>query len=265
MPGYIGPYGVVALRGALCVLVFNIWGFLWVKEKVERSDWGRLALCAMFGIIINQLFFYKGLSLTTPINAALMMIVTPIMVLIVSVLVLKEKLTLNKIFGITIGMLGTACLLLISARDGFKGLMIGDLLVLTNAASWACFLITVKPLMHKYQPVTVMRIIFSLGFIVVLPVGMVELSQTRWNAMPLDAWMALGFILIFNTLVSYYYNAAVMKYVNPSLAGSYIYLQPVIAGLAAMALSLDVFTIEKVLLMTIILGGVYMVNRKNNL
>jgi drug/metabolite transporter (DMT)-like permease len=260
MPVYIGPYAVVAMRGALSILIFTVWHRVWVREKIDRGDWPRLLLCALFGIVLNQLLFYKGLSLTTPINAALMMIMTPIMVLLVSVAMKQESLTRNKLLGITIGLTGTACLLLLSARNGFKGLMLGDILVLINAMSWACFLITVKPLMKKYQPVTVMYIIFSIGFVVVLPMGWEGLMQVKWNTLTWGAWWALGFILVFNTLISYYLNSAVMKYVDPSMAGSYVYLQPVVATAGAMVLMQDVFSIEKFALMLVILGGVYLVN-----
>lgn len=265
MPVYIGPYAVVAMRGALSILVFTVWHRIWVREKIERQDWPRLILCALFGIVFNQLLFYKGLSLTTPINAALMMIMTPIMVLLVSVFMKQEKLTRNKVIGVSIGLGGTACLLLLSARKGFTGLMLGDILVLINAMSWACFLITVKPLMKKYQPATVMYTIFSIGFLVVLPMGWEGLMEVRWSEMPAGAWWALGFILVFNTLISYYLNSAVMKYVDPSMAGSYVYLQPVVATAGAMALMQDTFSIEKFSLMLIILGGVYLVNYRKKI
>ncbi|MCU0430272.1 MAG: DMT family transporter [Cytophagaceae bacterium] len=265
VPAYIQPFAVVALRGMISILVFTTWHRLWVRERIDRHDWPRIVLCALFGIVLNQLFFYKGLSLTSPINASLMMIMTPIMVLLVAVLLKQEQLTWLKIVGISLGMSGTACLLLLSAQGGFNGWMLGDLLVLINAVSWACFLITVKPLMKKYQPVTIMYLMFSLGFVVVLPLGWNELQAVAWQQLSWQAWTALAFILIFNTLISYYLNAAVMKYVNPSMAGSYIYLQPVVATAGAMALQMDSISITKVMLMILILVGVYLVNKEKKI
>ena len=64
MPDFIMPSGFILLRviGALCLFTFSY--FLFINEKVDRKDIFRLAICAIFGVAINQLFFFEGLNLT---------------------------------------------------------------------------------------------------------------------------------------------------------------------------------------------------------
>src|SRR5688572_6524610 len=68
-------------------------------EKIERKDFFRFFLLGVFGVAVNQSLFLKGLHLTSPIDAAIMMITTPILVLIIASLVIREKITLLKFSG----------------------------------------------------------------------------------------------------------------------------------------------------------------------
>jgi drug/metabolite transporter (DMT)-like permease len=264
MPHYISPMAVVVFRGMIAIVVFSVLHFLFVKEKLHKKDYPRIGLAAVFGIAVNQVFFYTGLNLTTPINASLMMTMTPIAVLLISSAVLKEKITLPKLLGVFLGTIGTVLLLLHSGRGAFEKLFAGDLMVLTNAVSWACFLVTVKPLMLQYHPLTILKWIFTLGFFLVLPFGYQDFMNTPWHHFTTEAWWALGFVIVFATLLAYYYNSAVLKYVNPSLAGSYIYLQPFLAALIAIAWGKDHFSFEKLVYLIIILSGVYLISFKNS-
>ncbi len=225
---------------------------------------GRVFLAALFGIVINQMCFYEGLNLTTPINASLMMTSTPIIVLLVSSFMLREKISATKIIGVLLGTTGTVLLLLHSGRGKVEGLFTGDLLVLINASAWACFLVTVKPLMHKYNPFTILKWIFFLGFLIILPFGYQDFIRTDWTALTAEAWWAFAFVIVFATLFNYYLNSAVMKFVNPSLAGSYIYIQPPIAAMIAIFLGKDYFDLEKSSYLVVILSGVYLVSMRND-
>lgn len=263
MPDFVKPLSIVVSRGIVSILVFGLIHFFWVKEKVETKDMGRIFLAALFGIAINQMSFYEGLNLTTPINASLMMTVTPIIVLLVSSMILKEeKINATKIIGVLLGTTGTVLLLLNSGRGTVEGLFTGDLLVLLNATAWACFLVTIKPLMHKYNPFTIVKWIFFLGFFMIIPFGYQDFIGTDWKALTPAAWWAFGFIIVFATLFNYYLNSAVLKYVNPSLAGSYIYIQPPMAAMIAIFMGKDTFDLEKSGYLIVILSGVYLVSMR---
>lgn len=264
MPEFIKPLAIVLTRGILSTIIFTLIHYFFVKEAIKKEDYLRIFLSALFGIAINQMTFYEGLNLTTPINASLMMTITPIFVLLISSLLLKERITIIKIIGVLLGSIGAALLILHSGKASVTGIFSGDFLVLINAICWACFLVTTKPLMQRYNPFTILKWIFLIGFFMVLPFGYQDFITTKWESLTMEAWGALAFVLIFATLFAYYLNSAVLKFVNPSIAGSYIYLQPLLASIIAITWGIDSFSFEKMGYLIIILSGVYLVNFRKN-
>lgn len=177
MPMYIEPFGFIVIRVSIALALFTAVHRLFVNEKVKREDLPRLALCGIFGVAVNQLMFFKGLDLTTPVNASLMMLTTPILVLIISAIVIREKVTFVKISGILLGAAG-AMTIVLYGHDISNGISAssGDFFVFINACSYGIYLVTVKPLLAKYHPVTVIKWIFIFGWFIVLPVGYQQFS-----------------------------------------------------------------------------------------
>lgn len=263
MPDYIQPFGFIVLRCLGAVSLFWITGFF-IKEKVDRKDLPKLALCAMFGIAINQLMFFKGLNYTNPINAAVIMTSTPILVLIMAAVLIKERITKVKAAGIGIGLIGTLMILLIGkelsfSSDTFKG----DLMVWVNASSYGVYLVLVSPFMRKYHPLTVIKWIFLFGLIQVLPFGYSEFSQIEWSTFPPNIIWAVVFVVVGLSFFAYLFNTVALKYVSPSVVSTYIYLQPVLASVFAIALGKDSLDMIKVVSAILICTGVYLVSKKS--
>lgn len=262
MPEYVSPGALIVIRGIAAAIFF--WAIHWliVKEELKSmQDFVRVFLCSLTGVAINQLLFYKGLSLTKPINASLMVTITPVMVLLISAAVAREKINVGKIAGILIGATGVVSLLLSSSEKGPETLFIGDMLILINAASYGCFLVLVKPLMTKYHPITILKWMFFMGLFMVTPFGLEGVLEIQWDLMPQHALWSLAFVIVFATLITYTLNVGVMRVVNPSLAGIYIYLQPLMATIIAVSFGIDTLTLKKAAFSVLILGGVYLVSR----
>lgn len=262
MPDYIQPFGFIVLRCLGAVSLFWITG-LFIKEKLDRKDMPKLALCAMFGIAINQLMFFKGLNYTNPINAAVIMTSTPILVLIMAAVLIKERITKVKAAGIGIGLIGTLMILLIGkelsfSSDTFKG----DLMVWVNASSYGVYLVLVSPFMRKYHPLTVIKWIFLFGLIQVLPFGYTEFSQIQWSSFPPNIIWAVVFVVVGLSFFAYLFNTVALRYVSPSVVSTYIYLQPVLASVFAIALGKDSLDMIKVISAILICTGVYLVSSK---
>jgi len=260
---YLQPNGFILLRVISGIVLFNIVHFLIIKERVERKDIGLLALCGLFGIAINQLFFFKGLGATSPVHASLIMVMTPIIVLSISSIYLKEKISAKKIIGILIGMLGAMLLILKggAGKDSMSS-MLGDIYILINATSYALYLVLVKNLMKKYHPFTVMKWIFSFGLIVVIPFGASDLIGVDWLVFPKEIWMAIAYVLLFTTFLAYLLNAFALSIVNPTTASAYIYLQPLIASSIAILWYNDQLSLIKVVCGMMIFLGVYLISKK---
>ena len=264
MPLYVQPLAIVLVRVVAAASFFWLVSFLAPPEKLDyRKDFLRIALCALFGVGANQILFYCGLNLTAPINASLIMTTCPVLVLIVSAVLLKEKITIIKVMGIAIGATGASLLLLSSHGNENKGMFLGDFMIFVNAACYAVFLVLVKPLLTKYNALTISKWVFLIGCFIALPFGYKDLQQTQWDKIPLFAGLSLAYIIVFNTIVAYYLNINVMRHVNASVAGIYIYFQPMLASVIAISFGKDVLTSQKMISSLLIFAGVFLVSRKS--
>ncbi len=263
MPLYIRPFGFILIRVLGAALLFWTVGIFLRKEKIETQDYPRLLLGALFGIALNQLSFFKGLSMTTPINASVIMVTSPILVLIFSSFLLKEKATKKKILGIFIGLFGAVMLIIFGKDTGIaSNATLGNLLVFVNASSYGLYLILIKNLTKKYHPITLAKWLYLFGLIMVIPFGISEFSMVDWNSMPLPILYRVGFIILFTSFMTYMFNLFAIKELKPTTLSIFIYLQPVIATSYALFVGSDSLNVIKVAATVLIFIGVYLVTRK---
>jgi drug/metabolite transporter (DMT)-like permease len=263
MPEYIQPFGFILIRVIVATTLFWLFHFINKKEEItSRKDLIYLFWCSIFGVSANQLLFFGGLNLTSPINASLIMTIVPIIVLGVSAIWLKERLTGRKIAGIILGCTG-AILLLAKSNISFENqVFVGDVLIFLNASSFAIFLVMIKPLMLRYSAITISKWLFLFGTIVVIPFGVGEFSQIEWQSFNYSIWLMVAYVAILSTFVAYLLNAWALKFVNSSVVGVYIYLQPVFATTIAISIGQDELTLRKLLLALLIFSGVFLVSYK---
>lgn len=199
-------------------------------KKIDPTDYPRFFLSGLFGVAINQLMFFKGLELTTPVNASLIMTNTPVLVIFLSFIMGAEAFGWRKMVGLLLGAFGAVLLITKGFRiEAFQEINLGDVYVLINASAFALYLIISKPLLRKYSSIQVVAVVFASGFLVVLPVGAADFMKVDWSSFGLDIWLSFAFVLVFTTGFAYLLNAFALQKVNPSVVSIYIYLQPVIA------------------------------------
>ena len=269
MPNKIGPSAFIFLRvlGA-GILFWIIKSF--IKEKVEKKDFRLLLICGLFGVATNQLLFFHGLNLTSPIDASIIITAVPVMVVIFSAILLKEKITSNKIIGITIGAIGAVLLVWYGKSAVGTSSVLGNVFVLINACSYALYLVLVKPLMKKYNPITVITWVFLFGFLFVFPIGLKDALTTDYSAFTLNTYLTVTFVIIGTTFLAYLFNIYALTKVSPSVNGSYIYLQPVISfimvAIYAFALGHEEYSEDinliKIVSCLLVIVGVYLISKK---
>ena len=258
---YLEPLGFILLRVTAALLLFSLFHAAYIREKVEKQDLFLLAVCGFFGVAINQMFFFSGLKLSSPINASLIMTTTPMLVLIVSAFLLKEKITTNRVLGILLGAIGAILLIVYGKSIEVGGeAWLGNLMVFINASSYGFYLVIVKPLMQKYNPFTVIKWVFFFGFLFVFPFGFQQLAIAPWSTFPAETWISIVYVLIFTTFFAYILNAFALSKVNPSIVSFYIYLQPLTAGLIALSLGKETLTTVKLVSAAFLFAGVYLVS-----
>lgn len=269
MPKYVDAYGFIILRvGGATILFWLFWLFSRKskairEEQIDPKDYPRVIAAAFFGVALNMLSFFKGLSLTSPISASVLMVSTPMMVLILSAIILKERMQKRMIFGIILGLLGTAFLILYGKSTGnATNATLGNFLVFVNAASYGLYLVIVKKLMDKYNAFNFAKWIYLIGFVMVLPFGWSEFQAIGWATMPMDIYLKIGFIVIFSTFLTYLLNLLTMRELKPTTIAVFVYLQPLFATIFAISLGKDELTWVKIVSAVLIFIGVYLVTQK---
>ena len=263
MPEFIQPYGFILLRVGGSVVLFWMVSFLGPKEKIALADFPRIAAAALFGVALNMLTFFKGLSFTSPISASVIMVTTPIIVLVLSAIIMKERMQKRKVFGIILGLIGTAFLILYGKSIGSAtNASLGNFLVFVNAVSYGFYLIIVKKLMDKYNAFTFVKWIYLFGFIMVLPFSWNEFQAINWQSLPVGMYWKIGFVVLFSTFFTYLLNLLSMRELKPTTVAVFIYLQPLFATVFAISLGKDSLSLVKIIAAILIFVGVYLVTQK---
>ena len=265
MPTYIDAFGFIFLRVGGSMLLFWL-STLFVKtEKIEKVDFPRIIAASFFGIAFNMLTFFKGLSYTSPIMGAVLMVTTPMIVLVLSAILIKERMENRKIVGILLGLAGTITLILYGkSMVNAPNAMLGNFLVFINAVSYGFYLIIVKKLMDKYKAISFVKWIYFFGFLMVIPFGWSEFQSVDWAIVPALAYLKIGFVVVFSTFLTYLLNLLSMKELKPTTVAVFIYLQPLFASIFAIYLGKDELSWVKIGSALLIFIGVYLVTQKKS-
>ncbi len=263
-PSVIKPFGLNVVR----VLVTSL--LLWIMyvvqpkgEKIRKEDFKLLLLCALTGVTTNQLLFIKGLSMTYSTHASLLILSTPLLITVMAFAVLKETLSWLRIAGLICGISGAMILILSGTKSGTGNqVLLGDIFVFLNAISYSFYFILVKPLLLRYTPIQILRWVFTLGGLMILPFGWTEFTDTSWEVFTGLHWASLAFVVLGATFLAYHLNIYGLGHLKASSTGTYIYIQPFFAALVAILFLNEPITIDKLISALLIFAGVFLVNKK---
>lgn len=264
MPNYIKPYGFILLRVSSATLIFWTVGLFTKQQKIEKSDYKKILIVSFFGITINMLAFFKGLSLTSPISASVMMVTSPIMVLIFSSILIRKPIGKQRILGVFIGLVGALFLITLgnSSTGTSTNSAFGNFLVFLNAASYGLYLVLAKDLVKKYNPIVFIKWLYLFGLIFVIPFGYKELTAVIWQEIPKNIYWNISFVLLFTTCITYLFNLYGLSKLKPTTVSVFIYLQPVIATIYALIVGSDSLNFVKLCSTLLIFLGVYLVTKQ---
>jgi len=269
MPRYLDPNTFILLRVSGAVLLFWILLLSQQRKTIDRKDYWRFLAAGLFGVAINQLFFFHGLNLSSALNAGIIMALNPIMVVVLATFISKEVLRTSKLIGVFIGALGAILLTISSGKLPGTSTM-GDLFLLINALSYALYLVLSKPLLLKYSPIQVITYVFTIGLILLLlfPPTWSNLASVDFQQIPASAWYKITYVIIGVTFLTYLLTIYGLKYVSPTVSAAYIYTQPVMVMLFIVLFATfgwaedytHTITLERILYMLFVFSGVYLVS-----
>lgn len=256
--GNVHPVGLTMMRFLVATTGFWLLSFFLLRERVCKADHLKLLLCAILGVSLNQLPFIIGLANTSPVDASIIITLSPIFVMLISAAMLKEPITSKKVMGVLLGA-GGAVLIVLSSHQQLSGVSSwwANLLVFSTTLTYASYLVLMKPLTAKYGTVTLMKWIFLYGTLATLPFCY-RYIYIQPGASAFTYW-AILYTTVGATFLTYLLVPVALKILRPTIVGMYNYAQPVIASFVAFSLGQDRFSWDKPLSLLLVLAGVYLV------
>jgi len=263
MPVFISASALLYARVLGAAILFWIIGIFSTTEYIEKKDRMRLILCALFGMSINMITSLKGLELSTPINSSIISTTAPIIIFIISIILIKERISKNKYLGVVIGFIGTLLLILFNNKVVINApnIKLGNLFLFANSVSYSLYYVLVKPLTNKYSMITLMKWFFLIAIIVNAPIGLIEFINIKWENFVPSAFANLSYVIICTTFLVYLLNLFALSNLKATTVGMFIYFQPIIAIIYAIYMGADKLEPLDIISITMIFLGVYLVSK----
>lgn len=259
----VPPLALALLRlGAAAAILFALERAFVRAPMPPRADLVRFAWFALLGVVLNQGLFLWGLQSTTATNAVLLVATIPAFTLLVAVLLGHERTTLGKVMGLVVSFAGVAVIVADSGLDLGVHTLVGNLLIVANALCYSVYLVLSRPVLQRYDPLTLIAWVFLLGTLEMALVGIPSLVSVDWSALTPASWTALGYALLGATVITYGLNAWVLRSMSASRVASFVYLQPLFGAFAAWLVLDEAITLEVVAGGLLILGGVALAIRQ---
>ena len=246
------------------VLYFGLFQYLVRKKRFKKKIGQNFYSAVFFGMSVNMISAIKGLELSTPINSSIISTISPIIVFVISIIVIKEKVIKIRLIGVAIGFIGAISIILINTRTNInpEDIRSGNLLLLLNSISYAIYLVAVRSLTKKYSVITIMKWLFLLGVILNTPFSIHQFLEIPWQIYNKITFLKIGFVITGATFSVYLLNVYALKTLKASTVGMFIYLQPIIGILYAIATGSDNLKFTDIIAVCLVFTGIYLVSLK---
>ncbi|HBC38977.1 MAG TPA: EamA family transporter [Porphyromonadaceae bacterium] len=263
-PGIVDPFLMTFLRMFGAAVLFWIASLFIQREFVPRKDILLFFSSAVFAIVINQASFIVGLSKTSPIDASLVVTLSPVITMLLAAIFIKEPITLVKALGVLIGASGALVLILSSTHNGSGGSLAGNLLVLLSVTSYALYLTLFKNLISRYSSITSMKWMFLFATVLTYPMSHRAIVETDFTTFDTSVYLRIGYVVALATFFTYMLIPIGQKTLRPTTISMYNYLQPIAASFLAVAIGMDRFGWDKIISTVLVFTGVYLVTQSKS-
>lgn len=267
--GIITPMALSGYRIIGGALLFWLIGMFVKPDKnacnsIERRDIVPLIIASLLVIGLNQVLIIVGMSLTSPVDASVVCSLTPIFTLIFGAILMGIAFTWSKALGVTIGLAGALIFVFTGQADAetyVSNPVLGDVACLMAQVFGALYLVCFTKLISKYSLITLMKWMFLISGIAVLPFSLPDMLAVDWSQVILMEYIDLIFIILFGTCLAYMLIPVAQRRVEPTIIAMYNYLQPVVAVVFSVIAGLATFSIANAIATAMVFVGVWIVNR----
>lgn len=257
---YISPMAMVS--ASLIVAALLSWiPRIWERgERIERKDWLIIVVAALLMGVTRKLMMMFGLSRTSPIDGSIIATIVPLLVLIVSLIAGVDTLNIRKVFGLILGMAGAVAVILTSGKEHHaQSELWGNVMMICSGVVTALYMVFFKRLVAKYRITTLLRAIYTISAIVMLPLGLRAMLATDLSTFDTKLYLAAAFVLIVPTYLPNLLLNYSLRYLQPTLSSVYTYIQPVLAVALSVAMGLDRLHLDTLIFAAMLFTGVGLV------
>jgi len=256
----------------LSFLVFLKFSGQWMFPN--RSEWRRLFAIGFISTVVYQGFFMFGMQYTAAGDASLMITFNPLFTAILAIIFLSEKMHLNLVIGLVMGITGVGILFYYSPNVDidFSSRVLGNLLIACAALSWACNTILMKQAMTKpagdaTKPLNPLELtVWSsvAGLLILTPITAIEAMTQGVSVPSFDGWIGVIFLALFSTVIAYVWFADGIINIGASMSALYVYLVPPFGIIGGYLLLQEKLGTSLLFAFILITGGVIIAQRNNS-
>jgi drug/metabolite transporter (DMT)-like permease len=256
------PLLLAGLRiGMAGLTILPVYALRSSRARPSGRGFVHLLVLGVLGVTLNQLFFIVGLSLTSVAHAALIIGLTPMLVLILACVRGQERMNLQKAGGMAIALGGVALLKAFEPAVAGGATWLGDFVVFLAALAFALFTVFGKEASKQFDSVTVNTVAYVAGGIALLPVTWWEASRQSMAHISAGAWLAAIYMAVFPSVIAYLIYYYALTRIAASRVSAFSYLQPVFATAMGVAILGERLTAPVVAGGLVILSGVSLAER----
>lgn len=254
-PGALVSFRIFGAAGAM--LAFNaVRGGPWIRDRRALL---RLAIAGLLGITLNQGLYLFGLKHTTAVNATILVTTVPIWTLIGSLLLGLERPSPQKLLGIVLAGAGAVYLIGPDRLTLEPGVALGNLLILLGMMCFGAYFLVSKPLLTKYDPMSVSTYVMMFAAVGILPVAVPSFATADLHQVTPRIWWMVLYLVLFPTIGAYFLNMWALQRVTSNTVATFVYLQPVFAALSAPLLLNEPLTLRTIIAALVIFSGLGLV------
>ena len=234
-------------------------------EKVERRDILPLIMASLLVIGLNQVLIILGMSYASPVDASVVCSLTPIFTLVFGAVLMSFAITWVKVLGVIAGFGGALLFIFAGEADAAINVsnpLLGNTLCLLAQVCGALYLVCFGKLIAKYSILTLMKWMFLISAIAILPLTLGDMLSVEWSSLSLSGYFDFAFILLFGTCLAYMLIPVAQRRVDPTVIAMYNYLQPIVAVVFSVLAGLAVLNSINMLATLLVFVGVWLVNRE---
>lgn len=253
----LSPLAFAFVRfGAITLLAFGVLGGAVASGRaqwgVQRADIPRFVAVGVCGYTFYQLGFVLGLERTSPFSSALLIGTVPVFTMVL-LTAIGERQPARAWVGVGVALLGVMIFLL--DQLGAPGELVGDLLSVGSAVSFAGYGVLNRPLVQRYPAATYTAYTLLAGSVPLLAIGAPLAVAQNWAAVSVGSWLVVGYMVVLPVYVAYMiWNWAIARR-GAAVASSFTLLVPVVSGLLSVIFLAEPFDAGKLVGAAIVLVG----------